>query len=153
MRRHSSPVFVLALGLAAVMAQGCAQKANEEPLEYTARKVPVEIPEPKAENESAKAPGLAAKAKEEFERTLNQNLERLDEEIHELQSKAVNLKEAAKAEWAEKMAKLEAKRDEAGEKLDEIRKSTGEAWEHLRDGADKAWEELERSVKAAVKEF
>jgi chromosome segregation ATPase len=113
--------------------------------------LPSSLPEPS--HAQPVQPGVVVKAKEEFERTLNQNLERLDEEIRELQSKAVNLKEAAKAEWAEKMAKLEAKRDEAGEKLDEIRKSTGEAWEHLRDGADKAWEELERSVKAAVKEF
>jgi uncharacterized protein HemX len=153
MRSLSSPAFVLALSLAALMAQGCAQKADEEPLEYTARKVPAETPEHKAENEAEKAPGSVANAKEEFERTLNQNLERLDEEIREMQSKVANLKEAAKAEWAEKMAELEAKRTEAGAKLDEIRKSTGEAWEHLREGAGKAWEELEQAVKNARSEF
>jgi uncharacterized protein HemX len=153
MHSLSSPAFVLALGLAALIAQGCAQKADEEPIEHTARKVPAETPEPKAENEAETAPGVVAKAKEEFERTLNQNLERLDEEIREMQSKVANLKEAAKAEWAEKMAELEAKRTEAGAKLDEIRKSTGEAWEHLREGADKAREQLEHAVKAAVKDF
>jgi uncharacterized protein HemX len=153
MHSLSSPAFVLALGLAALIAQGCAQKADEEPIEHTARKVPAETPEPKAENEAETAPGVVAKAKEEFERTLNQNLERLDEEIREMQSKVANLKEAAKAEWAEKLAKLEAKRTEAGAKLDEIRKSTGEAWEHLREGAGKAWEELEQAVKNARSEF
>jgi uncharacterized protein HemX len=154
MRTQYSPGFVLVLvlaigGLAALVTQGCAQKAAEEPMQHTARKVPTETLEPKAENE----PGAVATAKEELERTLNQKLEQLDEEIRELQSRVANLKDKAKAEWAEKMAELDAKRKKAGEKLDEIRKSTGEAWEHLREGADTAWEELERSVKAAVKEF
>ena len=153
MHSLSSPAFVLALGLAALIAQGCAQKADEEPIEHTARKVPAETPEPKAENEAETAPGVVVKAKEEFERTLNRNLERLDEEIREMQSKVANLEEAAKAEWAEKKAELEAKRTEAGAKLDEIRKSTGEAWEHLREGAGKAWEELEQAVKNARSEF
>jgi transketolase len=113
--------------------------------------LPFSLPEPS--HAQPVQPGVVAKAKEEFERTLSQNLERLDEEIREMQSKVANLKEAAKAEWAEKLAKLEAKRTEAGAKLDEIRKSTGEAWEHLREGAGKAWEELEQDVKNARSEF
>jgi sRNA-binding protein len=84
---------------------------------------------------------------------LSRNLERLDEEIHELQGKVAGLTDAAKAEWAEKMTELDAKRRETGERLEAVKKSTGEAWERLREGADKAWEELEQAVKAAVKEF
>lgn len=79
-------------------------------MKHTARKVPTETLGPKAENE----PGAVAIAKEELERTLNQKLERLDEEIRELQSRVANLKDQAKAEWAEKMAELDAKRKKAG---------------------------------------
>ncbi len=158
MRSHSSPVFVLALGaLTALVAQGCAQKAIEKPVEHTVQKVPAEAPEPTTEStpepKAETEPGAVAKAKEDFERMLSRNLERLDEEIHEIQGKVAGLTDAAKAEWAEKMTELDAKRREAGERLEAVRKSTGEAWERLREGADKAWEELEQAVKANVKEF
>ena len=129
----------------ALMTQGCArQQPAEQAVEHTARKVTPET-----------VPGgtTSQSVRETFERSLTTNLERLDEEIRELQSKVATLGEKAKAEWTEKMAALDAKRKAAEAKLDEIRNSTGEAWEHLRDGAKNAWDDLEQAVKQAAEEF
>jgi hypothetical protein len=115
------------------------------PVEHTVRKVTPETTPGSAKTE----PNI----KEELERSLNMKLERLDEEIREIQVKVANLTEAAKAEWTEKMADVAAKRKAAEAKLDEVRKSTEGAWEHLRAGTDRAWEELEQAVHKARKEF
>jgi uncharacterized protein HemX len=138
-------------GVVALAASGCAQKQPaDQPVEHTVRKVPLET-----ESGGIKADTQAkdTQAKEQFERALNMKLERLDEEIREVQAKVTNLTAAAKAEWTEKMADLAAKRQAAETKLDEVRKSTEGAWEHLREGADRAWEELEQAVLKAKKEF
>jgi uncharacterized protein HemX len=153
MRNSSSLVCLLVIGVVALAAHGCAQKASEQPLEYTVRKVPAETPVATPEAQPEKANVTLLKAKEEFEHTLNRKLEDLDEKIRDMRSKAADLKESAKAEWAEKLAELDAKRKSAEAKLEELRKSTGEAWEHLRDGAHKAGEELEQGVKRAVNDF
>lgn len=149
MRRIYRPTFIttvpLLAGLLAITAQGCAQRSAEEPVEHTVRKVTPET-EP-----GDKKPGT--QAKEQFERALNMKLERLDEEIREVQARVANLTEAAKTEWTEKMAALAEKRKAAETKLDEVRKSTEGAWEHLREGAERAWGELDRAVQKARKEF
>lgn len=149
MRRSHRPTFIttvpLVAGLIGIAAQGCAQKSAEEPVEHTVRKVTPET-----------TPGLAKtepNIKGEFERSLNTKLERLDEEIREIQAKVTNLADAAKAEWDEKMADLTAKRKAVEAKLDEVRKSAEGAWEHLREGTDRAWQELEQAVQKARKEF
>ena len=136
----------LMAGLVLMAAQGCAPKQSaEQPVEHTVRKV---TPETATGSTVAESNG-----KEEFERSLNMRLERLDETIREIQTKVANLTEAAKSEWAEKMADVTTKRKAAEGKLDEVRKSAVGAWEHLREGADRAWEELEQAVQAARKEF
>lgn len=91
--------------------------------------------------------------KQEFEKTLTEQLDRLREEIHEMRSKSISLKEAAFTRWSEAMADLEAKQTAAREKLGKITDSTGVAWERLRDGAKIAWDELEKAVRKARSEF
>lgn len=91
--------------------------------------------------------------KQEFEKTLTEQLDRLREEIHEMRTKSMFLKEAAFTRWSEAMADLEAKQAAAREKLGKITESTGAAWERLRDGAKIAWDELEKAVRKARSEF
>jgi hypothetical protein len=157
MHRHALsafPAIMLLLGaLAMPVLQGCARQPVEQPQEHTVRKVPVETPVPPSEPAPEKGTSAVLEAKDKFERTLNENLERLDEEIREVQAKVANLKDAAKAEWTEKLAEVNAKRRAAEAKLDEVRKAAAGAWEHLREGADRAWDELEQSVEKARKEF
>lgn len=157
MHRHvlsgfSAPMLLLG-ALVMPVFPGCARQPVEQPQEHTVRKVPVETPAPPSEPAPEKEPPAAVDAKDKFERTLNENLERLDEEIREVQTKVANLKEAAKAEWTEKLAEVNAKRRAAEVKLEEVRKAAAGAWEHLREGADRAWDELEQSVEKARKEF
>lgn len=92
-------------------------------------------------------------AKQEFEKMLTEQLDRLREEIHELRTRSVTLKEAAYTKWSEAITDLEAKQAAAREKLGEITRSTGAAWERLRDGAKIAWDELEKAVRKARSEF
>lgn len=91
--------------------------------------------------------------KQELEKMLTEQLDRLREEIHEMRAKSVTLKEAAFTKWSEAMTELEAKQTAAREKLGEITTSTGAAWERLRDGAKIAWDELEKAVRKARSEF
>lgn len=149
MRRMQRPTFITTVPLVAALftlaIQGCAQKSSEMPVEHTVRKVT-----PETTPGSAKAePNI----KEEFERSLNMKLERLDEEFREIQAKVSNLTEAATAEWTEKMADVAAKRRATAAKLDEVRKSAEGVWEHMREEADRAWQELEQAVQKARKEF
>jgi len=52
----------------------------------------------------------------------------LETEIAKLQEKGRDLKEDAKANWDQKMADLETKRDAARAKLAEVGQSSAEAW-------------------------
>lgn len=91
--------------------------------------------------------------KQEFEKTLTEQLDRLREDIHEIRTKSRTLKEATATTWSEVIVDLEAKQAVARERLSEIITSTGAAWERLRDGATIAWDELERAVRKARSEF
>lgn len=127
------------------LIHGCASQTAEKPVEHTVRKVT-----PETQSDIVKT---AAAMKEEFERGLRENLERLDGEVQEIQKRFGKLKESAQAEWAEEMAELDDKRTSAAARLEEVRKSAVEAWEHLRAGATRAREELEQAVQKARKEF
>lgn len=91
--------------------------------------------------------------RQEFEKTLTEQLDRLREEIHEMRTQSLTLKEAAFTRWSEAMTDLDTKQSAAREKLGEIATSTGAAWERLRDGAKAAWDELEKAVRKARSEF
>lgn len=91
--------------------------------------------------------------KTEFVKKLNEQLEGLREEIHEMRRNRVALNEAALAKWCTAIADIEARQRVAREKLDTVTTFTGEAWEHLRDAAKHAWNELEQAVRKARSGF
>jgi hypothetical protein len=161
MRSHPSPAFFLALGITtSLVAHGCAEKPMPKPQERTTYKIPAEPAEAPAGNretppstETEDTLTAALKAKEEFQRTLTENLGRLDEQMRELRLKVVNLSDKAKADWAEKMKELDTKRNAARAKLAELQSATGDAWEHLREGSQAAWKELEQALEKATAEF
>lgn len=134
---QSCQLMFLTMPMLMAVVAGCAQK----PVEHTVKKVPAETSDE------------LRQAKVEFEGMLKDKLEKLEEEIRELKSKAGSLKDTAKAKWTQEMAELDAKQTAARKKLDDVAKASGEAWEHLRDGAQSAWEELEVAVQKARSEF
>lgn len=147
-----SPALRLSAAAVLVAGLGCTPRPEQPagaPVEHTVRKVtPETMPEA-----APGGPKPAASTKDEFERALRANLERLDEEIRELKMRLSSLKESATADVKEKIAAVDAKRQVAEAKLDEVRKSAGLAWEHLEEGAERAWDELEEAVRQARNAF
>lgn len=127
----------LAIAFLVIAAHGCARQPADQPVEHTVRKIPTDTSDQPQQTRA------------EFEGLLKASLERLEEEVRELKTKADTLEQSAKAKWAEEMAELDAKQKAAREKLDEVTKSAGEAWKSLRNGTKNAWEEFEQAIKKA----
>lgn len=138
---------LLAFPMLLALAAGCARK----PIEHTVHKVPADATQQNhvagsedqgGTDASEPPPSALQQTKAEFEGILKDNVEKLEEQVRELQIKAGRLEQSAQAKWAEHVVELEARRKTAREKLDEVARSSGEAWKHLRDGADNAWQEV-----------
>jgi hypothetical protein len=154
MRSATSPATHFVIGLVAALgAQGCAPKVVSEPVQHTVRKVTEERPEAAIENEPEVTQATPESTQKAFAEKLSGALERLDAELDELEARVAGLAEDARAEWTEKLAALNAKREKVMAKLGELGKATGEAWEHVRDGAQDAWEEFDAALKKAAAEF
>ena len=80
-------------------------------------------------------------------------LNELDAEIAKLREKGSDLKDEAKANWDQKMAELETKREAARAKLAEVSHSSAEAWKDVQKGAQSAWDELDKAFRDASQEF
>jgi len=96
---------------------------------------------------------FSQQTKEEFQKNLDVRLKELDAEIAKLRVKGGDLKDKAKANWDQKMAELEKKRDAARAKLAEVGQSSAEAWKDVRQGAQSAWDELDKAFRDASREF
>ena len=92
-------------------------------------------------------------AKEDFQKNLDARLNELDAKIAKLREKGRNLKDKAKADWDQKMAELETKRDATRAKLAEVGHASAEAWKDVQKGVKSAYDELNKSFHDAWKEF
>ena len=63
--------------------------------------------------------------------------------LHDLAARADDAGEAAKVDYRERLAELEAKHHAAGLKLDELKAAGGERWLTFKTGVENAWAELE----------
>jgi len=128
---------------------GCEQKATDE--------TPGAVTSEDVRREAGQAVDTAAEyseqAKEEFQNRLQARLEEMDGEIAALREKGRDLKDEAKADWDEKLADLEAKRDAARAKLAEVGQSSAEAWQDVQQGAQAAWDDLDQAFQDAWREF
>jgi len=70
-----------------------------------------------------------------------------------LREKGRDLKDQARANWDQKMAKLETKRDAARAKLAEVGHSSAEAWKDVQKGAQSAYDDLDKAFRDAAQEF
>ena len=91
--------------------------------------------------------------KEEFQKNLDARINELVVEIAKLREKGGNLKGQAKANWDQKIAQLETKRDAARAKLAEVVQSSAEAWKDVQKGAQSAWDDLNKAFRDAAQEF
>lgn len=139
--------ILMLAGLFAVL--GCERK----PADRTPGKVTSEDVRRDAGQAVNTAAEFSQQTKEEFQKKLDAQLKELDAEIAKLQEKGRDLKDKAKANWDQKMADLEKKRDAARAKLAEVGHSTAEGWEDVRKGAQSAWDELDKAFRDASREF
>ncbi len=141
--------FCLLLLGGLLAASGCEQKSAD--------RMPAKITPADVRRDAGKAVDTAAEftlqAKEEFQKSLDARLKKLDAEIVQLREKGRDLKDDAKDNWDAKMADLEAKRDAARAKLDEVGHSSSEAWKDVQKGAQSAWDDLEKAFHDASDEF
>lgn len=96
---------------------------------------------------------LSQQTKEEFQKSLEARLKELDTEVVKLREKGRELKDDAKANWDQKMADLETKREAARAKLDEVAQSSAEAWKDIQKGAQAAWTDLDKAFREAAAKF
>ena len=142
--------FVWMLMLAGLFAAlGCEQKPGDR----TAGKVTSEDVRRDAGQAAKTAAEYSQQTKEEFQKKLEAQLNELDAKIAKLREKGRDLKDKAKADWDQKMAGLETKRDAARAKLAEVGHASAEAWKDVRKGAQAAWDELDKAFRDASKEF
>lgn len=134
-------------GLVAVF--GCEQK----PVDRTPEKVTSEDVRRDAGQAAETVVEFSRQTKEEFQTKLETQLKQSDAEIAKLREKGSELKDEAKANWEQKMANLETKRDAARVKLAEIGASSAEAWKDVQKGAQSAWDELDQAFRDASQEF
>ena len=139
-------MLMLAGLLAAI---GCEQK----PADRTPGKVTSEDVRRDAGQAAETAAEFSQQTKEEFQKKLDTQLKELDAEIAKLREKGRDLKDEAKANWDQKMAELETKRDAARAKLAEVGHSSAEAWKDVQKGAQSAWDELDKAFRDASREF
>ena len=130
-------------------AVGCEQK----PADRTPGKVASEDVRRDAGQAVKTAAEYSQQTKEEFQKNLDARLNELDAEIAKLRAKGRDLKDQAKADWDQKMAQLETKRDAARAKLAEVGHSSAEAWKDVQKGAQSAYDDLDKALRDASREF
>lgn len=99
------------------------------------------------------AKGSAPISRQDFELTLTERLDRLRDQIHEMQTASVKPRQAAASKRHDAMADLEAKQEQAREQLAALTQASGAAWEGLRDSAKCAWDELDKAIRQARSAF
>ena len=142
--------FVWMLMLAGLLAAiGCERRTPDR----TPGKVTSEDVRRDAGQAVNTAVEYSQQTKEEFQKKLDTRLKELDAEIAKLHEKGRDLKDKAKANWDQKMAELETKRDAARAKLAEVGHSSAEAWKDVQKGAQSAYDDLEKAFRDAAQEF
>ena len=132
-----------------LMAIGCERKLADRTLgEVTSEDVRRDAGQ--AVNTAAE---FSQQTKEEFRKKLDAQLKDMDAEIAKLRDKGRDLKDKAKANWDQKMAGLERKREAARAKLAEVGQSSEDAWNDVQKGAQSAWDELNKAFRDASREF
>ena len=92
-------------------------------------------------------------SKHAFVDDLKARLDKLDNDLSQLEARAQQAKAEARTAYEAKLAMLRAQRDQAKQKYNELRAAGDQAWEHLKQGADDAWADLKSALDKARSEF
>jgi uncharacterized coiled-coil DUF342 family protein len=92
-------------------------------------------------------------SKQDYEKNVQAQLNKLNAQIDELKAKADQAKADAQLQYQDTLSDLHSKRDAAAQKLAEIQKASESAWQDLQNGFESAWNELEQAVHQASEKF
>jgi hypothetical protein len=99
------------------------------------------------------AGAIASETKEQAEKRLKKELNRLGTNVDELKAKAAHAGAAAKARMQAQIPDLTAKRDELEKKLEDLKTRSGAAWDEMATGTESALHELRKSYEKAKSHF
>jgi len=103
--------------------------------------------------EAGKTAGYTETERTDFEKTSEKKLEEFRARLEELRARAeAGGREFAK-QHQEELDRLEKQIRDVQAKLEELKKSSMEAWGHLREGFDKAAKDMDDAMDKAGKEF
>lgn len=93
------------------------------------------------------------KDKDNYLKTLEDNLDKLKSMIDDMKEKSINLEKDVKTEFEKETKKIQLRYDEAKSRLNDIRQSGEEAWTELHAGVLNAWRDLTKGMKSAISKF
>lgn len=91
--------------------------------------------------------------KQEYQRKMEAQIEKIQSQIDELKVKASLAKADAKDAYQEQIDTLNSKYSIATSKLEQLKDSSGNAWEEMKTGLERAWGELQDSFNKASTHF
>lgn len=91
--------------------------------------------------------------REEYEKKLEMQLQKWDEQVAVLKAKADKAKADAKIECCAVADALQRKRDEAQKRLKALKASGEGEWEDLKAGAEEEWAEVTTALQRAISKF
>lgn len=91
--------------------------------------------------------------KAEYEKKLQDQLDKWNDDLDELKVKADKAEIEFKAKYQEQIIELRKRQEDLKVKLDEFRDSSEDAWEDVKAGLDIAWEGLSEAFKSAAKRY
>jgi len=92
-------------------------------------------------------------SKHAFVEDLKARLDKLDNELSQLEAKAQLARADARVQAEAKLAQVRQMRDQAKQKASELQAASDNAWEHLKQGAEDAWKILKDAFEKAKSEF
>jgi hypothetical protein len=96
---------------------------------------------------------LTVQQKEEFQKKMRDELDRIQKEIDRLVFRANQEKKETMAELDKVIKELQKQKDVTARKLQKMESASGKAWDDLKSGLSTAMEDLERSYKRAASRF
>ena len=94
-----------------------------------------------------------AQQKEQYEKTMQERLEKLGKRLDELKARAATGTETARKEMNQLLAEAEKKRERAFHKLEEMRKTSEEKWRKFSFEMNEASHDFERAYERAKSRF
>lgn len=99
------------------------------------------------------AADYSVEQKEAFQKSMEQNIDKLSAEIATLKASASQKTGAAKSDMKEKIEALEKKQVKLQQDFRKMKQSSGRAWTEMKSGVSSAWDKVSESYKKAKAEF